>query len=149
MPQGTVPEEIEVSLPGRAGRVSLQLLVTGKGDELSWLGFHKKRFNYAGYFEKKLGLTVHLSDTITEILTTAKAIDPKCTISIEWVKGFLFPEFSLHITSTKFTLEVSKRFAGGSSRESPYNYRISMDAYSVFQEYTDLIASTCRRRRLP
>jgi hypothetical protein len=52
MTQDTEIEKIEVRLPGRAGTVSLHLSATGKGDELSWIAFMKKRFIYADNFKK-------------------------------------------------------------------------------------------------
>jgi len=136
----------DVTIPSQPKRAFIQLLAVEKGDELSWIHFIQKKYKYANLLEKKLGLTVHLTDTITNIVHIATKIDPTCTIAIEWLKGFLFPEFNLVFKSKKYELEISKHFAGGSSKDSVFNYEITMNMYSIFREYVELILNVCKGR---
>jgi len=119
---------------------------TERGDEVSWWFFHKRKFHPAGYLERKLGFTVALTDAITALVDVCKSIDPLCEAAIHSKSGFLFPDFVLRIVSTIFTIEVEKKFAGGASRESVFNYRVVIVIFSQKVEVINRIIKNYRKR---
>jgi hypothetical protein len=99
---------------------------TEKGTELSWLQFLLKKIIPASKLEIKTGFTVLLTDAISNVLAISKSIDPTCNMAIEIQKGLMFPTFTLSIYSKKFEISAEKIFAGGSNRESVFNYRVDI-----------------------
>jgi hypothetical protein len=111
---------------------------TEKGIELSWWNFLFKKMKAASGFETRMDFTVGLTDAISNILMICKTIDPECCSVIENRKGLLFPSFKLHISSKKFDVAVEKKFAGGSSHESVFNYEVTIWVDSPSQEVIKL-----------
>ena len=124
----------------------LTIQPTERGEELSWWLFHRGKFEYASAFEKKVGFTVVLTDVITVFIAVARKIDPGCQVKIHRRSGILFPEFVMHINATKFTMHAEKKFAGGSSRESVFNYTIAVVISSSEDELVGTIIDAYRHR---
>jgi hypothetical protein len=104
----------------------LEIQPTSNGDEISWWNYHFNRFKLASSLESKFGFTVQLTNAISTILRISKTIDPSCNALFENRKGFLCPNFSLYINSKKFEVLAKKIFAGGSSRDRVFNYKVNV-----------------------
>jgi hypothetical protein len=111
---------------------------TDKGKELSWWHFLFNKIVPASVVELKMGLTIQLTDAISAVLTISKTIDPLCESVIKNRKGLLSPNFDIHIHSKKFEVSAQKIFAGGSSRERVFNYRITLWVNSPSSEIIKL-----------
>ena len=114
----------------------VEIQPTECGNEMSWWFFHKGEMHPAGYLERKLGLTVALTDAITALVDICKSIDPLCEAAIHSKSGFFFPDFVIKIVSKIFKIEVEKKFAGGASRESVFNYKV---VFVIFSQKAEVI----------
>ena len=123
----------------------VEIQPTERGDEISWWFFHRGKFHRARYLERKLGLTVFLTDAITVILNICKSIDPQCEVTIFYRNGLLFPNFIIKIISDRFQLEAEKKFAGGASRENAFNYKVTVTIFSKTAEIITLILKNYRK----
>ena len=115
----------------------IEIQPTERGEEISWWLFHRGRFHLAHYIERKLGLTVFLTDAITVICNICKSIDPKCEATIYSRKGFFFPNFIIKIISDRFQIKAEKKFAGGANRENVFNYKVT---FTIFAKTADIIS---------
>ena len=111
-------------------KTSLEIQPTEDGSELSWYFFMQKKICPANRFEIKTGLTVRITDVISQIITIANSIDPQCKKSILSYKGFTFPDFEIEIISKRFTIYAKKTFSGGNSRERVFNYKVTIEISS-------------------
>jgi hypothetical protein len=111
---------------------------TNKGKELSWWHFQFRKISPASGFEMKLGLTVQLTDAVSAVLTICKTIDPLYRTVLKNRNGFLFPDFNLHVSSKKYDVVTEKYFAGGSSRERVFNYKVAVSVNSPSLEIIKL-----------
>jgi hypothetical protein len=100
------------------------------GDKLSWFHFLNNRVVTPTKFESFLGLTVSLSDIISNFRQVALAIDPSVQHLLVRKEGFLFPSFSLRFIGRDFEIETEKIFAGGSNRNCCLNYKVNIIIYS-------------------
>ena len=112
----------------------IETIPTGPGDQFSWINFKLGRLKNASGIEKRLKLTVDMTDVISNFIAASRGIDKQCSISLVSQKSFLFPDFQIKITGDDFSIEAEKVFAGGSSREMYLNYQLWIVFYAQSSE---------------
>ena len=122
----------------------LEIQPTGAGDEISWRWFLLRKLLPPSLMEKRLRLTVQLTDAISAVLKISTAIDPGCRIRIKRYSGFLIPEFTLGIVSNKFDIQAEKVFKKGASRENVFNSRVALTIRSVSEGWLKLFEKSYR-----
>jgi hypothetical protein len=122
----------------------LEIQPTDAGDEVSWKWFLLRKLLPPSIMEKKFKLIVELTDAISAALKISTAIDPGCRISIRRYSGFLFPEFTLGITSEKFDIEAEKMYIRGASRENVFNSRVALTIRSISEAWLKLFEKSYR-----
>ena len=112
----------------------IETIPTRPGDQFSWINFKLGRLKNASGIEKRLKLTVDMTDVISNFIAAARGIDKQCQISLISQKSFLFPDFEMKISGDDFSIEAEKVFAGGSSREMYLNYQLYIIIYAQSHE---------------
>jgi hypothetical protein len=116
----------------------IEIQPTEGGDEASWRWFLMRKLLPPSLVEKKLKLTVQLTDAISAVLKISTALDPACRIGIKRYSGFLIPDFTLSIESDKFQIQAEKAFKKGASRQNVFNSRVALTVRSVSEAWLKL-----------
>ena len=122
----------------------LEIQPTGSGDEISWRWFLLRKLLPPSLIERRLRLTVQLTDAISAVLKISTAIDPGCCIRIRRYSGFLIPDFTLSIVSDKFEIQAEKVFKKGASRENVFNSRVALTVRGVSEAWLRLFEKSYR-----
>ena len=72
----------------------------------------------ASWLESKLGLTVALTDAVSNLWSISEALDSTLNGRLVWQRGLLFPDFGVRLVGNDFRIEVEKCFAGGATLQS-------------------------------